>query len=458
MSVAEAPLAMIDAASPSAEVDNIPSLDAVTFPVESETPAVETDLAAKVDDKAKPAEKPAADATATTPISNAKVVDVLKTMKSTDPAMAKHLYNEVKYSQDAKRLMHELAPEAKTIEEAKAIIASRVDNPETKAQLDAVAETDRMLYEGGEAHRTLVDNILADLTSELGDKEGPARLSELSESVLEKLKTADPDGHTRITRCAFLAASETSGLITSLNTLNEYIAAGDTKSASALLKSIGAFFSKEISENQSIAKTRTESKAAAEKATTATVQKLRDESEVSVNKTMTTTLGGFLSPFLKDQLKGVSRADLGTLASTIMSETKLTLGKDAAYVKEVTKLYREMKTPAQKDKLTQMFEATLKKNDFGKKLVERVCREKYPDRFTVKPVAAKPTTVSINVNGKAEQAYVLSKRPENLIRDSVTFKGREYHAGDLQQLQMMSRGFIKSKTGNTILCTWKAKV
>lgn len=129
---------------------------------------------------------------------------------------------------------------------------------------------------------------------------GPARLSELSENILEKLKTADPDGHTRIIRSAFLAASDTSGLINSLEKLNGYIAAGDTNSAANLLKSIGHFFSEEIAANENVAKRRTEAKAAAEKETTATVTRLKAETETNVDRSMSQILGGHLSPFLKN--------------------------------------------------------------------------------------------------------------------------------------------------------------
>ena len=171
-------------------------------------------------------------------------------------------------------------------------------------------------------------------------------------------------------------------------------------------------------------------------------------------------LGGFLGTFLKSQLKGTPRADLEDLAFAIRAEAKSALGKDEAYVKEITEAYHTMRTPAQKDALIRKFEAALTKNDFGKKLVERICKTKFPEKFVAaKPAApAKPTTVKINVNGTPQDAYVFAKRPDNLIRDVVTFKGREYHTGDLTQMQMMSRGFVKSKTGTPVLVTWKAKV
>lgn len=455
-----------------AAVLDVATLDASASAVEAEIPAIETPAeepaqetsveagAEAKTENGKPAEKPASDGKDVTASSAAltpkAIVEKLSEIKKTDPALASRLHSEVKNSLDAKRFLKEVG--AKDFAEAKTVLSKPDETTENFRQ--SVEATDAMLYAGGEQHAALVDNILADLTSELGEKEGPARLSELSENILEKLKTADPDGHTRITRSAFLAASETSGLINSLNKLNAYIVAGDTKSAANLLKSIGQFFSEEIAANENVAKTRAEAKAAAEKETTATVAKLRAESEVSVNKTVTTVLGGFLSPFLKNQLKGVSRADLETLASTIMSETKLTLGKDEAYVKEVSKLYTAMKTPAQKDRLMARFEQALKKDDFGKKLVERVCREKFPEKFAAKPVAAaKPTTVKTTINGKAADAYVFKTRPANLLHQDIVWKGQELTARDLSTLQATrQQGFVFAKDGKTpILCTWKAQ-
>jgi len=452
MSEAVLDVAAVDSTATAVEAE----VQAIETPAESPAEETPVEAGAEAAETEKPADKAVSD-TASAPITTKQIVDQLHELKKTNEPLAKAIHSHVKQGLESQKFLKEVG--AKTFAEAKALLSKPDEATENYRQ--SVEDTDAMLYAGGEQHAALVDNILADLTSELGEKEGPARLSELSENILEKLKTTDPDGHTRITRSAFLAASETSGLINSLNKLNGYITTGDTKSAANLLKNIGRFFSEEIAANDNAAKARTEAKAAAAKEVAATVTKLRAESEVSVDKSMNVILGGFLSPFLKGALKGTSRPELESLASQIKAEAKLALGKDAAYVAEVSKLYREMKTPAQKDKLMQKFEAALKKEDFGKKLVERVCREKFPAKFAAKPVlAAKPTTVKTTINGIPVDAFVFKTRPANLLHQDIVFKGQELRSRDLVTLQATrQQGFVFAKDGKTpILCTWKGGV
>jgi hypothetical protein len=448
MSEAVLDVAALDASASAVEAE-IPAIETPAEAPAKETPVEARAEAAKTEDS-KPADDAVADTT-TAPITPKVINSQLQELAKTNKPLATAIHSHVKQGLESQKFLKENG--VKDFSELKTKLSAPDEATEQFRQ--SVEASDELLYRGD--LKELSNNVLEDITAELGDA-APARLSVLSEALLEKITEADPAGATRIQRAQFLAASETSGLINSLNKLNGYIVAGDTKSAANLLKSIGRFFSEEIAANENVAKTRTEGKAAAEKETAATVTKLRGEAEASVDKSMNITMGGFLRPFLQSQLKGVPRTELVSLAETIKTEAKLALGKDAAYVDEVSKLWQALKTPRHKERLMQKFEAALKKNDFGKRLVERVCREKFPEKFTAKPVtAAKPTTAKINVNGTSQDAYVFAKRPENLIRDSVTFKGREYHASDLQQMQMMSRGFVKSKTGNPILVTWKVK-
>ena len=444
---------------------DVAALDASASAVETEIPAIETPAEAPAEETpvevgtegaktqdGKPADKAVTD-TVTAPITSKQIVEQLQELKKTNEPLAKAIHGHVKQGLESQRFLKEVG--AKDFAEAKTLLSKPDEATEQFRQ--SVETSDELLYRGD--LKELSGNILDDITAELGD-EAPARLSELSEALLEKITEADRVGATRIQRAQFLAASETSGLISSLNKLNGYIVAGDTKSAANLLKSIGRFFSEEIAANENVTKTRTDARVAAEKETTATVTKLRAESEVSVDKSMNMILGGFLSPFLKGALKGTSRPELESLSSQIKAEAKSALGKDAAYVAEVSKLYREMKTPAHKDKLMQKFEAALKKDDFGKKLVERICREKFPEKFAAKPApAAKPTTVKTTINGKPADAYVFKARPTNLLHEDIVWKGQQLTSRDLEMLQSSrQQGFVFTKDGKTpILVTWKVK-
>ncbi len=451
----------LEASSTASEAEvAIPNLDAApdTEAPAVEGPAVETDSVADDAKTENTIEKPTDAAKVVTDAVAAftpkEIAAKLSEMKKTDPALATRLHQEVKHSLESKRFLQSVG--AKDFAEAKTLLSKPDEATENFRQ--SVEETDSMLYAGGEQHATLVNNILEDLTSELGEKEGPARLSELSENIIEKLKTADPAGATRIQRAQFLAASKDSGLIQGLNDLHTLLADGKTSEAQGLLKSIAKFFNDELKADGEITKTRTEAKAAEAKETTATVTKLKAETEISVDKSMNQILGGQLSPFLKNQLKGVSRPELESLASAIKQKAKLELGRNQAYVAEVSKGYGEMKTTAQKDKLIQKFEAVLKKDDFGKKLVERICREKFPEKFAVKPAVPKaPASTKVTIGGRPQTVFQLAKRPTNLVRSDVGVAGHVYTAKALEMLQIAKGiGVVPSKsTGKYVFVQWK---
>jgi hypothetical protein len=445
MSEAVLDVAALDASASAVEAE-IPALDAMPDAETPVVPAVESDSAADNNKTETTAEKPADTAKALTDAVAAftpkAIVEKLSEIKKTDPALATRLHQEVKNSLEARKFLHDTG--AKDFAEAKTLLSKPDEATEQFRQ--SIEAIDEKLYRGD--LNELSNNILEDITAELGDA-APARLSELSEALLEKITEADPAGATRIQRAQFLAASETSGLIKSLNSLHSLLAEGKVAECQNVLKSIGKFFSEELKANDEIAKTRTEAKAAAERETTVTVTKLRAESEASVDQKMNVILGGFLSPFLKNALKGTSRPELESLASQIKVEAKSALGKNAAYVAEFSQLYKEMKTPAQKDKLMQKFEQALKKEDFGKKLVERVCKERFPEKFkSPAPKSTAPTSTQVTIGGKSQTVFQLAKRPTNLVRSDVEVAGRLYTSKDLELLQTAKGiGLVTNKSG-----------
>lgn len=446
-------LAVLDApvdTSAAVETD-FPVLDAPE--VESETPAVENDAAAKVETKTEDG-KPAVDpAEASAPITPAKIVESLQKLKAEDPAMAKVIHSHVKQGLDSQRFLKEVG--AKDFAEAKTLLSKPDEATEQFRQ--SVEDSDAKLYAGGEAHKELVENILSDLKDNVGEQAG-ARFSELTTNMINKLKEADPQAHTHFIRSTFLDTSESSGLIASLNTLSAHLGAGRTAEAKALLSDISKFYQAEISAEQAGARERTDQQAAQTKETTARVETLKKDCATKVNSLCNQRLGNHLAPYLGKELKGLDRTAQEQVAAELYKALQAKLGTNNDHVAKFSKLYAQAKTQKHFDSMIKEFETRLTP-DYVKQTVAETLKRLYPAKFQTvapKPAALKaPATTKVSVNGVLQDAVLLSKRPDGLIRDYVNFKSREYHASDLSTMQMMSRGFIKSKTGSPTLVVWK---
>lgn len=457
-------VAALDSAAAAVETD-IPSLDSAQTNAETpaEAPAVETDSAADKTEGKDSAEKPVVDAAKTlndavAAFTPKAIVEKLSEIKKTDPALATRLHQEVKNSLEAKAFLKTVAPEAKDWKEAAKILSERVA-PEIQKQLDAVTATDELLYSPNpEDHKTLAGNVIEDLKSSVGEADTPERFSSLTSTFIEKLKEVNPQAHTQLTRSTFLDASESSGLIESLNKLNAHLGAGRTAEAKALLSDISKFYQAEISAEQAGAKARTDQQAAQAKETTARVEALKKDCGVKVNSLCNQRLGRQLAPYLSKELKGLDRTAQENVAAELYKALQAKLGTDNDHVAKFSKLYAQAKTQKHFDSMIKEFETRLTP-DYVKKTVEETLKRLYPAKFqTVAPKAPAPkapATTKVSVNGVLQDAVLLSKRPDGLIRDYVNFKSREYHASDLSTMQMMSRGFIKGKDGKPTLCTWR---
>jgi hypothetical protein len=331
-------------------------------------------------------------------------------------------------------------------------LLSKPDEAMQKAA-DAVAATDQLLYAGGESHKELVENIIDDLKNELGETEGPARFSELTSSMLAKLRTSDPSAFTQHQRGNFLDASEQSGLIGGLNKLTEHLAGGRTAEAKALLSNITKFYSAEIKAEQDGVKARSELKATQDKTASAAVDTLRKETTKIVNSNTNKLLGSYLAPFLQKELKSLSRPELEKVAAQIYSDAHAALGTDTAYVKNMSAKYASMKTPQQQRELLKVYEEKLK-SGFGQKIVESTVKRMYPSKFQVAPrPAAKPSAPpsrQVTIGGRSQTVFQLSKRPtDNLVRTDTDIAGRLYTVRDLELLQSSKGiGLVKNKSGN----------
>jgi hypothetical protein len=461
-------VAALDSAAAAVETD-IPSLDSAQTNAETpaEAPAVETDSAADKTEGKDSAEKPVVDAAksltdAVAAFTPKAIVEKLSEIKKTDPALATRLHQEVKNSLEAKAFLKTVAPEAKDWKEAAKILSERVA-PEIQKQLDAVTATDELLYSPNpEDHKTLAGNVIEDLKSSVGEADTPERFSSLTSTFIEKLKEVNPQAHTQLTRSTFLDASESSGLIESLNKLNAHLGAGRTAEAKALLSDISQFYQSEISAEQAGAKARETANAERAKESTKAVETLRTETAKTADSTTNKILGSYLAPFIQKELKGLSRSELEKVAAAIYNDAHAALGKDTEHVRTFSRDFSAMKTPQQQRELMRKYETKLK-SGFGQKSVEDTVKRLYPDKFkpvAPKPVApAKPVTTKTTINGKPVDAYVFKARPAKLLHQDIVWKGQELTRRDLEMLQSTrQQGFIFAQDGKTpVLCTWKVK-
>jgi hypothetical protein len=180
-----------------AETLDVAALDSATTAVETpaldtseaEVPVVEsseqiTDKPAATAEDGKPADKAVTD-TVSAPITSKQIVEQLQELKKTNEPLAKAIHSHVKQGLESQRFLKEVG--AKDFAEAKTLLSKPDETTEQFRQ--SVEATDELLYRGD--LNELSNNILEDITSELGEKEGPARLSELRlycDSLMSLLK------------------------------------------------------------------------------------------------------------------------------------------------------------------------------------------------------------------------------------------------------------------------------
>ena len=441
MSVAEAPLATVDAASPTAEVDTtpIPSLDEVQVDSEALAEVIaETDAAAKAEDK--PADKGVTD-TIAAPITPKQIVEQLQELKKTNEPLAKAIHGHVKQGLDSQKFLKEVG--AKDFAEAKTLLSKPDESTEQFRQ--NVEATDELLYRGD--LKELSGNILEDITAELGDA-APARIGELADSLYAQLKESSPDIAVRHQRGVLLDSCEEAGIFASVNKISELLASGNVAGVKSIVSQIVKFFQAEIKADQDGAKARTEQQATQSKAASAAVESLKAETTKTVNSTTNKILGSYLAPFMQKELKGLSRPELEKVAAQIYTDAHAELGKDADYVKNMSTKYTSMTTPQQQRELLKVYEEKLK-SGFGQKVVESTVRRMYADKFKVaapKPTA--PASTQVTIGGKSQTVFQLAKRPSNLVRSDTEVAGRVYTSKDLQLLQASKGiGLVPNKSG-----------
>jgi len=418
------------------------------------TPEVATEPEASTETETKPETEAKPETTdKATPVSNKAVIAQLQELKKTNAPLAEKIYSDLKYSQDAKRLLHELAPEAKSVAEAKEIIANRV-SPETKEYIENVQQTDQLLYAGGESHAELSQNIVDDLVGELGEQQGKERFAELSTSLLSKLKETDPAAHTAIVRQTFLDVAESSGMIPALNLLAKALSEGSIAKSKAVMSDITKFFQSEIAAEQNVAKARTE--AAAKRETQATAQRELQNTAVKESQSVTNRIiGNAFGDLLRGPLKSLDRPAQEAFALALQTTLNAELSKDADY-QQVLKGVRSATT---KTALLRKHEAVLKAR--AQDIVKQVAMQRHP--ALMKPAAAKvaakpvaPPSRQVTIGGKSQTVFQLAKRPDVLLRQDTECGGRIYTTSDLELLQMAKGiGLVKGKGGKPVFVSWR---
>jgi hypothetical protein len=175
-----------------------------------------------------------------------------------------------------------------------------------------------------------------------------------------------------------------------------------------------------------------------------------------------TTLGAALKPFLAMPFfKDFPRETKVDLGNGIKDRLYSTLKADKAYQIQMKALWGA-KSP-DKAKIVAYHQTTLK--NIAADIVRNTIQNRYPGyakggsaagkaaaAVVKKETAVKAATQSV-ATGKP--IYVAS-RPTNLVREPIKVGGREYSTNDLQTLQIMGRGFVKTTDGKSVkFITWR---
>ena len=175
-----------------------------------------------------------------------------------------------------------------------------------------------------------------------------------------------------------------------------------------------------------------------------------------------TTLGAALKPFLAmPYFKDFTRETKVDLGNGIKDRLYSTLKADKAYQIQMKALWGA-KSP-DKAKIVAYHQTTIK--NIAEDIVRTTIQNRYPGyakggsaagkaaaAVVKKETAVKAATQSV-ATGKP--IYVAS-RPTNLVREPIKVNGKDYSSSDLQTLQILGRGFVKTTDGKSVkFVTWR---
>jgi hypothetical protein len=318
----------------------------------------------------------------------------------------------------------------------------------------AAQESDALLYEGS---KTLIDNVVSDLTTQ-GKLEA---LGKLLTPFVEATREHDPAGFVAHQRSLFLQTAHETGMSETLNAAYAALSKGDSATAMSKLKSIGSYFNElqkaetDKAREAEIVKRET-AKLTTEKSTQASAE--RTQFQTTVAKTCEShnnkLLGAELGPYLKQAyFKGWGRENLMPLGNTLKQNLYAALKQDQSYQAAMKKMWAAPK-PDQSTIEAYHKAAVLK---LAKATVEKTIKVMYPNYKPSATAAAgrvdaakakaapavKETPVGRNNRSLGTAEYVTTK-PTNLI-----------HGKDWELLMIAGKGFVPDGKGGSKLITWR---
>lgn len=411
----------------------------------------------------------------------ANVRAALKAMRDSDPknaAVVKELHGSFERWNAAKAIFPKGVAE---MQEAKAFIDS-VGGPEgyqkMQDMINTVTATDELLYA---ADPKIWDNVIEDLKA----NNHPEALGQLAPSFLAKLKAHDINAYYDAFQPHFFEGLKEVNIGRFVQSFNEALntkndkgeVTPDLKTITGLVNAISTWFKNQEEEAKKHSSTPEDTperkkflaeKTAFEKTKAEDVKKqqtvyengVAEECEHKNNNILGKSLGVFLKmPFFKD-FPYETKVDLG---NGIKDRLYAALKADKGYQTQMSALWKQPRTDANKAKIVQYHEAKLQA--IANDIVTKTVQNRYPGyakggsaagkaaaATEKKAVAVKAATQSV-ASGKP--IYVAS-RPSDIVRDPIKVGGRDYSASDLVTLQIMGRGFVKTPDGKGFkFVTWR---
>lgn len=357
--------------------------------------------------------------------------------RATTEMVGKGGYGEIKAQND---LLREISgtPEGTPVTAAQAREA--ISNMQGTVQ--AAQESDTLLYEGS---KTLIDNVVSDLTTQ-GKLDA---LGKLLPHFAEAAREHDPQGFVAHQRSLFLATAAETGLTETLNSVYTALSKGDSTGAMAKLKSVGAYFN-ELQKAESdkareaeIVK-RERGQLETQKNTQQTAERTQATNQIAkvCDSHNNKLLGAELAPFLKEAFfRGYGKDNLMPLGNTLKQALYAALKADATYQAAMKTMWAAPK-PDQ-SKIEAYHKSAVSK--IAKQIVTSTVDRMYPGhkggtaaagRVAGKAAAAAPKAAPTSPqNAKMPTPIKLSAKPaRNLIDFSVK---------DADLLMITGRAYLK---------------
>jgi len=328
---------------------------------------------------------------------------------------------------------------------------------------DAVQATDELLYN---ADPTLAKNVYDDLVAnEKGDNYG-----RVVGNFLDHLKEVDPESYEATAVPHVYAGLKTAGLPGALYNVQEAIKAGDLESAKKAMASIAGWWNKldhsQSEEGKHKAWQAEQAKAQAETAKTETQKATtayQNETASLCERENNTVLAKYLTPFLKMQaFHDFSRETKIDLGNFLKKNLYTALKSDANYQSTMRSMWQAKATAENKAKILDYHKSTVQR--IASDIVAKSIQSRYPGysrggsaagrvaAAAAKAGAQKTADTKAQATGKAQ--YVAVKPTASLLRDNVTYGGRQYSQSDLEMLIITGKGFIKGPNGPRLI-TWR---